>query len=60
MTSPATTTSLVTTFAESERVTAVLEAADISLQNDSSIVRIKYDGSRYELFNPQTPPDLTF
>ena len=38
------------TTAESERVTAVLEAADISLQNDSSIVRIKHDGSRYELF----------
>ena len=36
------------TIRESERVTGILEAADISLKNDSAVVKITKKGSRYQ------------
>lgn len=36
------------TIRESERVTCILEAADISLKNDSSVVKIKKINGRYQ------------
>jgi hypothetical protein len=37
------------TFSESERVTAILEAADLSLENNSSLVKIERDNERLSL-----------
>lgn len=37
------------TFGDSEHITAILEAADLSLQHGSSIVRLKHDGNRFIL-----------
>lgn len=40
---------LLPTFAESEHVTAILEAADLSLQKDSAVVTLKRTGDRLVL-----------